>query len=162
MLLVLLAVFLIVKFDLFRAAKAGVTNILYGDEMRAVKGFRIHVEISNPELEAGGLTGESIRASLTTAFERAGITVLSDNAWERTSARPSFNVSINAVKQPEGAYQYVVSMDLSQNVAKSAVSGTQNQKIVWAASEMGTGRGEDMRREIDRMVQIFLSAIRRS
>jgi hypothetical protein len=157
MLLVLLAIFLTVKFDLLRTVRTGITNMLYGDELRAIKGFRIHVDLANPELAMDGLTGESIRTLLTTVFGNAGTTVLTDNSWEKIPGRPSFNVSISATKQPEGGYQYVVSMDLSQDAAKSNISGTQNQKIVWASSEMGTGRVEDIRKEIDSMVQMFLN-----
>ena len=55
LLLLVLAIFLVVKFDVPTNVKIGVTNLIYGDEMRGIKGFRVSVDAPNPELEKDGL-----------------------------------------------------------------------------------------------------------
>ena len=47
LLLFVLAIFLVVKFDVPTNVKIGVTNLIYGDEMRGVKGLRISVDAPN-------------------------------------------------------------------------------------------------------------------
>ena len=56
LLLFLVAIFLAVRFDVPTQVKMGVTNLIYGDEMRGMKGFRVVVETVIPELEKEGLT----------------------------------------------------------------------------------------------------------
>jgi hypothetical protein len=64
---------------------------------------------------------------------------------------------VSAVKQPEGGYQYVGSMDLSRNVSKD-ITNTRNNRIIRASSKMGEGRPEDIRKEIDEITNVFLKA----
>ena len=68
LLLLLLGVFLVVKFDLPTKVTIGVTNLIYGNEMSGIGGFRILAEVSNPEVEREGLTGESVRETLAAAL----------------------------------------------------------------------------------------------
>ena len=53
LLILLLGVFMVVKFDLVTIAKIGVANLVYGDEMRCIDGFRVLVEIPNMRGRAG-------------------------------------------------------------------------------------------------------------
>ena len=63
LLLFLVAIFLAVRFDVSTQVKMGVTNLIYGDEMRGMKGFRVVVETVIPELEKEGLTRAGLRRS---------------------------------------------------------------------------------------------------
>ncbi len=90
LLLLLLGAFLIVKFDLVTMAKIRVSNMIYGNEMRGIDGFRIVAEVPNPEVERDGLTRRSIRESLITPLAKAGVKNLSDELWNKTPGRPRF------------------------------------------------------------------------
>ena len=50
--------------------KIDVTNLIYGDEMRGMKGFRVVVEPLIPELEKDGLCREEVLQELTAKIEK--------------------------------------------------------------------------------------------
>jgi hypothetical protein len=158
LLLLLLGVFLAVKFDLPTRATIGVTNLIYGDEMRGIGGFRVQAEVPNPEIQQEGLTGESVRGTLAAALEKAGVKILPEEVWQKTPGRPSLTVSVQAVKQPGGIYQYTVTLEAVRSEAEDAAPGSEKSKTIWSAYKMGEGDVSEIRIKINEMTEVFLKA----
>ena len=162
LLLLLLGAFLIVKFDLVTMAKIRVSNMIYGNEMRGIDGFRIVAEVPNPEVERDGLTRRSIRESLITPLAKAGVKNLSDELWNKTPGRPSLVISVQALQQADrkGNYQYMVSVDVTKSKAEDNFNSATMQKAdtIWSASEVGLGSIDDIRQDIIKLINQFLKA----
>ena len=158
LLLLLLGVFLAVKFDLPTKVTIGVTNQIYGDEMRGIGGFRILAEVPNPEVEKEGLTGESVRRALAAALAKAGVKSLPDDLWQKTPGRPSLSISVQAVKQAGGIYQYTVTIEVVRSEAEGAAPGSERSKTIWSTNKIGEGDVSDIRKNIDEITDVFLKA----
>jgi hypothetical protein len=158
LLLLLLSVFLVVKFELPTRVTIGVTNLIYGDEMRGIGGFRILAEVPNPEVEREGLTGESVRGALAAALAKAGVRSLPHELWQKTPGKPSLNVSVQAVKQVGGIYQYTVTIEVTKSEAEHSAPGSEKSKTIWSTYKMGEGDVSDIRTEINEITGIFLKA----
>jgi hypothetical protein len=156
--LLLLGVFLAVKLDLPTKVTIGVTNLIYGNEMRGIGGFRILAEIPNPEIRKEGLTGESVCEALTAALEKAGVKSLPDELWQKTPGRPSLTVSVQAVKQAGNVYQYTVTIEAVRSEVEGAVPGAEKSKTIWSANKMGEGDISDIRLKINEIMDLFLKA----
>ena len=158
LLLLLLGVFLAVKFDLPTKVTIGMTNLIYGDEMRGIGGFRIAAEVSNPEVEREGLSGESVREALVAALAKAGITSLPNELWQKTPGKPSLSVSVQAMKQAGGIYQYTVTIEVVRSEAEHTALGAEKSKMIWSTHRMGEGDVSDIRKNINEITDIFLKA----
>jgi hypothetical protein len=158
LLLFVLAIFLVVKFDVPTNVKIGVTNLIYGDEMRSVKGLRISVDAPNPELEKDGLRREEVLGELTAKIEKAGIKILSDEEWRKTPGKPVLNVAILAVKVEKQNYQYTVTIEVTKSEAENAAPGSEKSKTIWSTHEMGEGGVSDIRMNINQIMGVFLKA----
>jgi hypothetical protein len=158
LLLLLLGVFLAVKFDLPTKATIGVTNLIYGDEMRGIGGFRILAEVPNPEIQKEGLTGESVRRALADLLAKAGVKSLPDELWQKTPGRPSLTVSVQAVKQAGGIYQYTVTIEAVRSESEGAAPSAEKSKTIWSTYKMGEGDISDIRAKIDEITDVFLKA----
>jgi hypothetical protein len=158
LLLLLLSVFLVVKFDLPTKVTIGVTNLIYGDEMRGIGGFRILAEVPNPEVEKEGLTGESVRVALAAALAKAGVKSLPDDLWQKTPGKPSLSVSVQAVKQAGGIYQYTVTIEVLRSEAGGAAPGAEKSKTIWSTYKIGEGDVSDIRKNITEITGVFLKA----
>jgi hypothetical protein len=158
LLLLLVAVFLAVKLDLPTKLKIGVTNWIYGDEMREIYGFRVSADISSPELEKEGLTREKLRERLTAALLKAGIKTLPDEEWRQTPGRPLFSFAIQAAKLKPGKYQYTITIDVTKSETRSAASVSEKRKLLWSVSAMGEDNIADILLKIDEITSVFLKA----
>ncbi|MCX5819967.1 MAG: hypothetical protein NT047_08675 [Deltaproteobacteria bacterium] len=158
LLLLLLGVFLAVKFDLPTKVTIAVTNQIYGDEMRGIGGFRILAEVPNPEVAREGLTGESVRKALAAALAKAGVKSLPDDLWQKTPGKPSLSVSVQAVKQAGGIYQYTVTIEVVRSEAEGAAPGAEKNKTIWSTNKIGEGNVSDIRKNIDEITGVFLKA----
>ena len=156
LLLFVLAIFLVVKFDLPTQVKIGVTNLIYGDEMRSIKGFRVSVDAPNPELEKDLLRREEVLQKLTANIEKAGIKILTDEEWKQTPGKPALNATIQAVKTEKQNYQYTVTIEVTKNEDKG--SGSEKIKTIWSTSGMGEGNVSDILMKIDEITSVFLIA----
>jgi len=158
LLLFVLAIFLVVKFDLPTQVKIGVTNLIYGDEMRSIKDFRVSVDPLNPELEKEGLTREAVLQTLTAALEKAGIKILSDEEWRKTLGKPVLNATIQAVKLEKQNYQYTVTIEVMKSEAYDSASRSEKIKTIWSTYDMGEGDVSDIRDRINEKMGFFLRA----
>lgn len=158
LLLLVLAIFLVVKFDVPTNVKIGVTNLIYGDEMRGIKGFRVSVDAPNPELEKDGLRREEVRQELTAKIEKAGVKILWDEEWRKTPGKPVLSVSIQAVKIEKQNYQYTVTIEVTKSEAESSAPGSEKSKTIWSTYEIGEGAVSDIRTNINEITGIFLKA----
>jgi hypothetical protein len=138
--------------------KIGATNLIYGDEMRGMKGFRVVVEPLSPELEKDGLPREKVLREFTAKIEKAGIRNLSDDEWQKTTKKPTINVTVNATKTGDGRYQYSVTIEVTKSEPQR--SGAYSEKIItlWISSGMGEGDVADIRAAINEETGFFLSA----
>jgi hypothetical protein len=156
--LLLVGLFLAFKFELPTKATIGVTNLIYGDEMRGIGGFRILAEVPNPEIQRQGLTGESVRETLIAALAKAGVKSLPDELWQKTPGRPTLTVSVQAVKQAGDIYQYTVTIEAVRSEAEGVVPGGEKSKTIWSTNKMGEGNISDIRAKIDEITDLFLKA----
>ncbi|MCE5264281.1 MAG: hypothetical protein LLG97_12190 [Deltaproteobacteria bacterium] len=158
LLLLLLGVFLAVKFDLPTKVTIGVTNLIYGDEMRGIGGFRVLADVPNPEIQKEGLTGESVRETLAIALQKAGVQILQDELWQKTSGRPSLTISVQAVKQPGKTYQYTVTLEAVRNESEEGAPGEEKSKTIWSTYKIGEGDISEIRTKLAEVTDLFLKA----
>ena len=158
LLLLVLAIFLVVKFDLPTQVKIGVTNLIYGDEMRGIKGFQVSVDAPNPELEKDGLRREEVLQELTAKIEKAGVRSLPYELWQKTPGKPSLSVSVQAVKLEKQNYQYTVTIEVTKSEAEGSAPGSEKSKTIWSTYEMGEGDVSEIRTNINEITGVFLKA----
>ena len=79
-----LAVFLTVKFDLLTTAKLGLENRFYKQDIQKIGRFHILVEVTNAEIERAGLTRESIRETVVQMLEKSGVGIIPEELWQKT------------------------------------------------------------------------------
>jgi hypothetical protein len=158
LLLLLLGVFLAVKFDLPTKVTIGLTNLIYGDEIRGIGGFRVLAEVPNPEIQREGITGESVRGTLVAALAKAGVKSLPDDLWQKTPGKPTLSLSVQAMKQAGGIYQYTVTIEVARSEAESAAPGAEKSKTIWSTYKIGEGGISDIRTKIDEITDLFLKA----
>lgn len=158
LLLFVLAIFLVVKFDLPTQVKIGVTNLMYGDEMRGIKEFRVSVDAPNPELEKDGLRREEVLQELTAKIEKAGIKILPDEEWRKTPGKPVLNATIHAAKVEKQNYQYTVTIEVTKSETENSAPGSEKSKTIWSTSGMGEGDVSDIRTNINEITGVFLKA----
>jgi hypothetical protein len=158
LLLFLVAIFLAVRFDVSTQVKMGVTNLIYGDEMRGMKGFRVVVETVIPELEKEGLTRAGLLEELSTTLEKGGIRALDDADWQKTSVKPVLNVMVHATKTGEGRYQYSVTFEVGKNEGPDSGAYSQKIKTLWLTSGMGEGSVSDIRARIKEEARFFIKS----
>lgn len=161
LLLLLGAVYLVSKFDMITQVKIIAANILYGEELRHIKGFRVVVEAENPELKKQGLSEESIRQELSTRLQKAGINILNEDEWKKVPERPVFNLRIIADKSKESLQSFIVSMEITKSNIQlhgSNIYSTEKVKTIWSTSGMGEGGIINIREKIDELTGLFLKA----
>ena len=158
LLLLALAVFLAVKFDVPTQVKMGVTNLIYGDEMRSMKAFRVVVEILIPELEKEGLTREALREELSAMLEKGGVRSLGDAEWQKTVGKPVFNVTVDATKTGEGRYRYSFTIEVVKSESQGSGAYSEKIKTLWLTSGIGEGGVTDIRGRIKEEAQFFLKS----
>jgi hypothetical protein len=156
--LLLLGVFLAVRFDLPMKATIVMTNLIYGDEMKSIGGFRILADVPNPEIQKEGITGESVRGALTDALVKAGVKSLSEEIWRKTPGRPSLSISVQAVKQAGRIYQYTVTIEAVRSEADGVPPGAEKSKTIWSTYKIGEGDVSGIRAKIDEITDVFLKA----
>jgi hypothetical protein len=158
LLLLALATFLAVRFDVPTKVKIGATNLIYGDEMRGFKGFRLDVELLNPELEKKGLTREGLLQELTARLEKAGVKKLAEEEWQKTPGKPALSLIVNATKGEDGRYQYAVTIEVTKSEPRGLGAGSEEVNTLWITSNMGEGNVADIRAAINRETGFFLRA----
>jgi hypothetical protein len=157
-LLFVLAIFLAVRFDVPMQVKMGVANLIYGDEMRGIKGFRVVVEALTPELEKEGLTRKALLEELSTTLGKGGIRVLGDAEWQKTSDKPVLNVAVYATKTGDDRYQYSVTIEVGKNEGSKSGSYSEKIKTLWLTSGVGEGGVSDIRERIKEETGLFLKS----
>lgn len=158
LILFVLVIFFVVKFDMTTQVKIGVTNLIYGDEIRGLKGIRVVVEPLIPELEKDGLRREEVLKELATKVERSGIKILPEEEWRRTPEKPVLNATIEAVKLDKQKYQYTVEIEVTKSKTGGSMSESEKSKTIWSTSEIGEGNVNDIRKTFDEITSIFLKA----
>jgi len=156
--LFVLVIFFVVKFDMTTQMKIGVTNLIYGDEMRGMKGLRVVVEPLIPELEKDGLRREEVLKELAAKVESAGIKILSEEEWRRTTGKPVLNATIQAAKLEKQNYQYTVAIEVTKSETGGRMSGSEKITTIWSTSGMGEGNAYDIRMKIHEITSVFLKA----
>jgi hypothetical protein len=163
LLLLLLAVFLISKFDVLTRVKIIAANMIYGEELRNIKGLRVVVEAVRPELKMAGLSEESIREELISRLKGAGIKILAEDEWQKLLEKPELNLKIIADKNEEGMYSFIVTIDVTKRNAETQTSNifshsTEKVRTVWISSGMGKGDVSDIREKARELTGLFLKA----
>jgi hypothetical protein len=156
LMLLVLAGFLAVKFDVPTQVKMGVANFIYGDEMRGIKGFRVAVETLAPELEKEGLTREEVVKDISAMLEKGRVKVLSNPEWEKTSGKPVLNTSVYATKTGGNKYQYSVTIEVGKYEDPKPGTYSGKTKTLWLTSGVGEGGISDIRSRIKGETELFL------
>jgi hypothetical protein len=158
LILVLIAVFLIVKLDVITKVKVSGTNLIYGEEMRGIKALRVVVDPLIPELEKAGLTREAIRLEIEPVLVKNGIRALDEETWKKTPAKPSLNVAIDATMTEGGLYQFNVTISIMTSEEQRPGALAEKLKLIWVTSGMGEGGVSDIRARISQEMELFLKA----
>ncbi|MHB8139141.1 MAG: hypothetical protein ACYDGO_12255 [Smithellaceae bacterium] len=159
--LLVLAVFLTVKFDLLTVAKLGLENLFYKQDIQRIGSFHILVEVTNPEIEREGLTRESIRKTVAQMLEKSGVQIIPEELWQKTPGRPSLNIWVNALPAAgqKGIYQYMINIAVTRREDDAGVPGVpQKDKVIWSTSELGKDDIKSIRNEITLLTEKFLKA----
>jgi len=158
LLVLIILVFVIVKIDLFTTVKAGVTNLIYGNEIVNMKGLRVSVEPLLADLEKEGLSRETIRRELSAAIEKAGVKSLAEAEWQRLPEKPTLSATISAAKVADRRYQYNVLIEVLKREPLDSGGYGSKDKTIWSSSGMGEGDVSDIRARITREMAFFLKA----
>lgn len=158
LLVLLLSVFLAVKFDVPTRLKVGVMRIIYGNEITRLDGVLVQVEIPNPDIASNGLTGESVRDDLVAKLAKAGVKSLPQDLWQKTPGKPSLTLSVLAVKQAGEIYQYTVTIDLDKSVGEDPAPGNEKRTPLWSTEKTGEGNISAIRTDINEITHVFLQA----
>jgi hypothetical protein len=159
LLLLLLASYLVSKYDLITQAKIMAANIIYGEELRKIKGFLVVVEQANAGLKTEGLSDESIRQELISRLERGGIKILREDEWKKVPTRPVLHLKIITDKNKESLSSVVVTLEVTTITAalqSSAVYSAEKEKTIWLTSSIGEGGNIKIREKIDELTKLFL------
>ena len=70
----------------------------------------------------------------------------------------SLSVSVQAVKQAGGIYQYTVTIEVTKSAAENSALGSEKSKTIWSIDEMGEGGVSDIRTNINEITGVFLKA----
>jgi hypothetical protein len=157
----ILAVFLTVKFDLLTTAKLGLENFFYKQDIQRIGRIHILVEVTNPEIERAGLTRELIRETVVQMLEKSGIGIIPEELWQKTPGRPSLNIWVNALpaEGQKGIYQYMINIAVTWKDEKADAQGLpQKDKVIWSTSELGKNDVKAIRNEINKLINEFLRA----
>jgi len=157
--LLVLAVFLTVKFDLLTTAKLNLENLFNKQDIQRIGSFHILVEVTNPEIELDGLTRESIRKTVAEALEKSGVGIIPEDKWQKTPGRPSINIWVNAlpVAGQKGIYQYMINIAVTRQEDTADTPGIpQKDKVIWSTSELGKNDVNAIRNEITKLIDEFL------
>jgi len=154
--LLVLAAFLAVRFDVPAQVKMGVANLIYGDEMRGMKEFRVVIGTLMPELEKEGLTREALLKELSTMLEKGGIRLLGEEEWQKTSGKPVFNVSVYSTKTGDKRYQYSITIEVGKYEDPKPGAYSEKIKTLWLTSGVGEGGISDIRSRIKGETELFL------
>lgn len=156
-----LAVFLTVKFDLLTTAKLSLENFFYKQDIQQIGRFHILVEVTNPEIERAGLTRESIRETVVQMLEKSGVGIIPEALWQKTPGRPSLNIWVNALpaEGQKGIYQYMINIAVTRREDDAGVPPIpQKDKVIWSTSELGKDDIKAIRKEITLLTEKFLKA----
>ena len=156
-----LAVFLTVKYDLLTTAKLGLENRFYKQDIQRIGRFHILVEVTNPEIERAGLTRESIRETVVQMLEKSGVGIIPEELWQKTPGRPSLNIWVNALpaEGQKGIYQYMINIAVTRKEDDTGVPPIpQKDKVIWSTSELGKDDVKAIRKELIQLIDEFLKA----
>ena len=159
--ILVLAVFVTVKFDLLTAAKLGLENLFYKQDIQRIGSFHILVEVTNPEIEREGLTRESIRKTVAQMLGKSGVRIITEELWQKTPGRPSLNIWVNALpaERQKGIYQYMINIAVTRREDVPGMPGIpQKDKVIWSTSELGKNDVKSIRNEITLLTEKFLKA----
>jgi len=158
LLVLLLSLFLAIKYDVPTKMKAGVMRIIYGAEITRLDGVLVQVEGPNPNIANEGFTSETVRADLVAKLAKAGIKSLSQDLWQKTPGKPSLTLSVLAVKQAGEIYQYTVILEVDKNEGEDASPDKVTRKIIWSSEKTGEGNVSAIREAIVNITNILLQS----
>lgn len=156
LIVILLAVVLIIKFDVFTKVKMCVTNLLYGKEMTSINALHVVVDPLMPDLEAAGLDSEEIRQQVESMLMKNKARVLTDEEWRKTPKKPSLNITIDATKTEGVLFRFNVTISVQKSEAYSF--GAEKLKLIWVTSGVGEGGVVDIRAKIAQEMELFFKA----
>jgi hypothetical protein len=158
LLLFVLAVFLAVRFDVPTQAKIGMLNLMYGDEMRSIKKFRLLIDPLSQDLEKEGLTHEGISAELALLLEKGGIRVLEEAEWQNTSSKPVLNLTVQATLEEKGRFQYSVTLEVGKSKETVRDAFPEKSKTLWLTSGAGVGGVTEICAMIENQARFFIKS----
>lgn len=159
--ILVLAVFLTVKFDLLTTAKLGLENFFLKQDIQRIGRFHVLVEVTNPEIERTGLTRESIRETVVQMLEKSGVGIIPEELWQKTPGRPSLNIWVNALpaQGQKGIYQYMINFAVTKKDETADAQGLpQKDKVIWSTSELGKDDVKAIQEDIIKLTDEFLKA----
>lgn len=104
--------------------------------LRGLPGVMVELAISNPEWSENRLDSRVLQTDAELRLRKAGIAVLTREAWLKTAGMPFLQIRVNIIGKTDKAFWGRVQLDLYQDVAL-----VRNSQITLSVSTWSTGIG---------------------
>ncbi len=107
--------------------------------LRDLQGVRVLLTDLNPDAEQDGLIKDELETDVNLRLNRAGIRVLAEEEWRKTTRAPLLYVKVSALKGSDRAYAYHVNVELYQRVSieQNPSNSISTLAATWSAGSIG-------------------------
>ena len=127
--------------------------------LRGLPGVEVIVEELEPELEAGGLTGASLKSEIETRLRARGITVYASQAENPSPAKPYLYLDLNALPLEHGEIAIAVQLHVRQTLQSPATQANIVNAMTWdllSLIAVKAGRMPEARTVVQTLVEQFI------
>ncbi|MBA4391815.1 MAG: hypothetical protein C0399_12890 [Syntrophus sp. (in: bacteria)] len=130
-----------------------------------VKGIHVVVEDPQPNIQKYvqrfGLTKEQLQKSIEQRLMKAGIAILDQEKWLKTTGRPMLYVNINTHEYQKYWYAYTIIVDLRQIVTLEANPDVRTLASTWSVNMAGIaniGSLDTINKNVNVLIDRFIEA----
>lgn len=139
-----------------------VSHALTDDQKALVglKGVMATLEDLDPEVERLGLTPDQLKTDIELRLRKAGIRVLTEKEWLRTSGKPWFHISITTLYSAIGPGIWSITINAKLNELVTLARGFQVFGAIWDKNLTGTvatAKVPQMRNKVGDVVDKFIN-----
>ena len=150
-----------------KPAAYGVDTELTRRTMSGLQGVNVMVEELQPNIrkyaQRFNLTKEQLQKEIQQRLQKAGIQVLTGDAWLKTSGRPVLYVNVNTHEYEKYWYAFDVTVNLDQIVVLEADPKLKTLASTWDISMTGVaniGTLNTIRSNVEILIDRFIQAYR--
>jgi len=131
------------------------------DVLKGLEGIYVVVYTPNPELDKYGLTKQIIQTDVELRLRQYGISVLTEEQWQKTLGSPILYVKINsAINKEFGWVAIGIHVDLIEGTFLARKSTTCCSSTTWGLSNVWLGGTNDVkmaREGLTSIVDVFIN-----